>query len=178
MSPIVIIIGPPGAGKTTVAGLVGSALSQPVRDSDHDIESRVGKSVAEIFIDDGEEHFRQLEIEAIAAAVTDHDGVLSLGGGAVTSPATRGLLAGHNVVFLDVGLSAAVKRVGMNANRPLLLGNVRSTLKLLLDKRRPQYLEVARHRIDTDQLDAAEVATEVLAFVHSTPGSTTGEEKS
>lgn len=178
MSPVVIIIGPPGAGKTTVAGLVGSALGQPVRDSDHDIESNVGKSVADIFIEDGEEHFRQLEIEAIAAAVTDHDGVLALGGGAVTSPATRSLLTGHNVVFLDVGLSAAVKRVGMNANRPLLLGNVRSTLKLLLDKRRPQYLDVARHTIDTDNQSAEEVAAEVLTFLRSKSGSTTGEEKS
>lgn len=162
MTPVVILVGPPGAGKTTVAALVAQRLDLAVRDSDQDIEARTGMTIGDIFVDDGEEHFRLLETEAVAAAIDQHDGVLSLGGGAVLSAATRDQLRGHHVVFLDVGLSAAVRRVGMSASRPLLLGNVRSTLKQLMDQRRPLYREVARHTIITDDLTADEVAAEVL----------------
>lgn len=165
MSPVVVLVGPPGAGKTTVAAEISQRLGVDFRDSDLDIESREGVSVQDIFIDHGEAHFRTLEEAAVAAALADHDGVLALGGGAVMSPTTRALLAQHRVIFLDVGLPAAVSRVGMNANRPLLLGNVRSQLKGLMDQRRPLYREVARFTIATDDLDAVQVAERALALI-------------
>ena len=165
MSPVVVLVGPPGAGKTTLAETLASRLGVPFRDTDQDIESSAGTSVQDIFVDHGEAHFRALEEDAVAAALAGHDGVLALGGGAVLSPTTRAALAGHRVVFLDVGLPAAVSRVGMNANRPLLLGNVRAQMKNLMDQRRPLYAEVARFTIVTDDLDAEQVADRALALI-------------
>ncbi|MCW2831955.1 MAG: shikimate kinase, partial [Aeromicrobium sp.] len=108
MSPVVVLVGPPGAGKSTVGARIAERLGVAFRDSDTDIETGQGTSVQDIFIDHGEAHFRALEEQAVAAALTEHDGVLALGGGAVMSDATRALLEGHRVVFLDVGLAAAV----------------------------------------------------------------------
>jgi shikimate kinase len=135
------------------------------RDTDLDIEASQGTSVQDIFVDHGEAHFRELEEQAVATALAEHDGVLALGGGAVLSATTRARLAGHRVLFLDVGLAAAVSRVGMNGNRPLLLGNVRSQLKGLMDRRRPLYDEVARFTIVTDALTASAVADEAVRLI-------------
>jgi shikimate kinase len=165
LSPVVVLVGPPGAGKTTVAERLARQLGETFRDTDHDIEAGEGMSVQDIFVDHGEAHFRALEEKAVEAALNDHDGVLALGGGAVLSPATRALLQQHRVIFLDVGLAAAVSRVGMNANRPLLLGNVRAQLKGLMDQRRPLYASCARFTIVTDDLDAAQVTDQALALI-------------
>lgn len=165
MSPVVVIVGPPGAGKSTVAHDLADRLGTGFRDTDHDIEASTGTSVQDIFVDHGEAHFRELEEQAVARALVEHDGVLALGGGAVLSAATRALLAGHRVLFLDVGLAAAVQRVGMNGNRPLLLGNVRSQMKALMDRRRPLYDEVATFTVLTDSLDAAAVADRALTLI-------------
>jgi shikimate kinase len=161
----VVFVGPPGAGKTTVADEVAVRLGLAVRDTDRDIEESQGVSVQAIFIDEGEAHFRVLEEQAVITALAEHDGVLSLGGGAVLSPAIREALQGHQVIFLDVGLAAAVRRVGMNSGRPLLLGNIRTQLKNLLDQRRVLYRDVARHTIDTDQFDAAQVADRAVELL-------------
>jgi shikimate kinase len=150
-----------GAGKTTVAQLLAGLWGVGVRDTDHDVEATAGKTVAEIFVDDGEEEFRALEKVAVARALADHDGVLALGGGAVLAPDTRELLAGHDVVFLRVGLAEAVKRVGLGASRPLLLGNVRGRIKALLDERTPIYEAVARFSVDTDDRTPQDVAAEI-----------------
>lgn len=165
MSPIAVFVGPPGAGKSTVAEIVGQRLGVDVRDTDQDVEAGEGVSVQDIFIDQGEAHFRALEEKAVAAALAEHDGVVSLGGGAVLSPASRAALAGHRVIFLDVGLAAAIRRVGMNSGRPLLLGNVRTQLKNLLDQRRVLYRDVARFTIETDDLDATQVADKAIALI-------------
>jgi shikimate kinase len=161
----VVLTGPPGAGKSTVADELAVRWGVEVRDTDRDIEADQGATVQEIFIDQGEARFRVLEEQAVAAAVAEHTGVLALGGGAVLSAATRSVLAGHRVVFLDVGLSAAARRVGLGAGRPLLLGNVRSQLKSLMDARRPLYAEVAAHTVLTDDLDARQVADRVAELV-------------
>ena len=160
---MIVLIGPMGAGKTTVAGLVADHLGVAARDTDHDVEATTGRTISEIFVDDGEAAFRALERAAVAEALATHDGVLALGGGAVLDPGTRDLLAGHDVVFLRVGLSDAVKRVGLGSARPLLLGNVRGRIKTLLDERTPVYESVATIVVDTDGRGPDEVAAEIVA---------------
>ncbi len=157
VAPRLLIVGPPGAGKTTVGSLLASRWGVAFRDTDTEIERQVGKPIRDIFVDDGEAAFRTLEAAAVQAALTGHDGVVALGGGAVTNADTRTALAGHRVVFLDVGLADAAARVGLGVTRPLLLGNVRTQLKNLLDARRPLYRQVATVTVVTDGLTAAEV---------------------
>ena len=161
MTPRVVLVGPMGAGKTTVAGLLAEAWGVSVRDTDADVEALEGRSVSDIFVDSGEEHFREVEASAVATALAEHDGVLALGGGAVLRAETRERLAGVPVVFLRVGLSDAVKRVGLGVGRPLLLGNVRARIKALLDERTPVYESVATHVVDTDGRTPDEVAAAV-----------------
>jgi shikimate kinase len=161
--PRVVLVGPMGAGKTTVGTLLARTWGTTARDTDHDVEAAAGRSVSEIFVDSGEEEFRVLERRAVAEALAGHDGVLALGGGAVLDPGTRELLAGHEVVFLRVGLSDAVKRVGLGVGRPLLLGNVRGRIKALLDERTPVYESVATLVVDTDGRTPEDVAEEIVA---------------
>lgn len=163
--PLLVLVGPPGAGKSTIGRLVADRLDVAFRDTDADVESVVGKSIPDVFFDDGEEAFRELEREAVRTALQEHAGVLSLGGGAVLSEQTRTLLAGHRVVFLAVGLADATKRVGMSAARPVLALNPRAQLQLLLAERLPLYREVAAHEVTTDAKPATEVADEVLALL-------------
>jgi shikimate kinase len=161
MTAKVVLVGPMGSGKTTVGALLAEAWGVSLRDTDADVEALEGRSISDIFVDSGEDHFRDLELAAVARAVAEHDGVLALGGGAVLRPETRELLAGLPVVFLRVGLSEAVKRVGLGVGRPLLLGNVRARIKALLDERTPVYESVATHVVDTDGRTPDEVAAEV-----------------
>ncbi len=163
--PRVVLVGPMGAGKTTVGRLLAEAWGVPLRDTDADVETTTGRSVPDIFVEDGEEHFRALERNAVALALAEHAGVLSLGGGSVVDAGTREVLAGHEVVFLRVGLTDAVKRVGLGVGRPMLLGNVRSRVKALLDERTPVYESVARHVVDTDGRTPEDVAAEVDGLV-------------
>ena len=165
MRPTVVLIGPMGAGKSTVGRLVADALGVEFADTDELVEHRTGRTVAELFIDEGEAYFRELEREAVADALATHDGVLALGGGAVLDVGTRERLDGHRVVFLRVGLSDAAQRVGLGVSRPLLLGNVRGRIKQLLDERTPVYESVAGHVVDTDGLTAADVADRVRTLV-------------
>lgn len=163
--PVAVLVGTMGAGKTTVGRLLADALGVTFLDSDHAVEERAGKPVQEIFVDDGEAAFRALERAAVAAALEEHDGVLALGGGAVLDPETRALLADHGVVFLRVGLADAVKRVGLGAGRPLLLGNVRARVKQLLDERTPVYEGLARITVDTDGRSPQDVAAEIASRI-------------
>ncbi len=158
-----VLVGAPGAGKTTVGLVLADRLGVAFADVDAVIVDRVGKPVAEIFADDGEAAFRALE-ELVTAELLGpgETGVLALGGGAVLSPVTRAALRGRRVVWLRIGLGAAVKRVGMDTARPLLLGNVRGRLLGLLNERAPLYAEVATEVVDTDALDAAAVADRIL----------------
>jgi shikimate kinase len=164
-APVAVVVGPPGAGKTTIGQAVAALLGVDFTDTDHLIEQRAGKPIPEIFIDDGEPAFRALEREVIAEALTRYDGVLALGGGAVLDEGTRAALREHTVVFLSVELSDAVKRVGLGAGRPLLNLNPRATLKYLLEQRRPLYASVATHTVATDARDPEEIAVELAALL-------------
>lgn len=162
-APRVVLVGPPGAGKTTVGRLVAERLGVGFRDTDADVEARAGTTVAEVFLDRGEDAFRAMEREAVSAALAAHDGVLAVGGGAVLDAGTRAALAGHRVVFLDVSLADAAARVGFNRDRPLLLGNPRGQLQRLLAERRPLYEEVADDVVGTDGRPPEDVAADVVA---------------
>ncbi|WP_370287983.1 shikimate kinase [Nocardioides sp.] len=165
VGPRVVLVGPMGAGKTTVGRLVAEQLGVAFADTDVLVEEAAGRTVSDLFVEEGEAHFRRLERATVEAALAEHRGVLSLGGGAVLDPATQADLAPHLVVFLRVGLTDAVKRVGLGTGRPLLLGNVRARVKQLLDERAPVYEGVARVVVDTDDRTPAEVAAEVLTAV-------------
>ncbi|MFG2136659.1 shikimate kinase [Streptomyces sp. NPDC048650] len=161
-SPAVVLIGPPGAGKSTVGALLAERLGVRYRDTDADIVATAGRPIAEIFIDQGEPHFRELEREAVRDALEGHAGVLSLGGGAILDDSTRKLLTGLPVIFLDVQLADAVKRVGLDAPRPLLAVNPRKQWRELMDRRRPLYTEVARAVIDTGECTPEDVVEAIL----------------
>ena len=163
--PRAVLVGPMGAGKTTVGRILAEQWGTGLRDTDHDIEAAQGRSISDIFVEDGEARFRELERDAVRAALAAHPGVLALGGGAVLDPGTRAALAGHRVVFLQVGLADAVKRVGLGTARPLLLGSVRAQVKKLLDERLPVYRAVATVTVPTDGKSAEAVAEEVRAAV-------------
>ena len=165
MAPRAIFVGAPGAGKSTVGRRVAERLGIPFADSDALIEKRAGKSVADIFIDDGEGEFRRLEREEVARALEDFDGVLSLGGGAILDPQTRSALLDQRVVWLQVDLSHATSRVGMNSARPLLLGNVRGTMLAMLEQRTPLYAEVASDIVDTNGRGIKDVVGQVVALL-------------
>ncbi|MGI5501072.1 shikimate kinase [Lentzea sp. CA-135723] len=163
MSPRFVVVGPPGAGKTTVSELLAARLGVPFRDVDADIVALAGKPISDIFLDDGEPAFRALEEEAVAKALVEHEGVLALGGGAVLSATTRERLREHTVVFLNVGMAEGVRRTGLASNRPLLTGvNPRATFKALLDGRLPLYREVATIEVLTDALDPGQVTDAVI----------------
>ena len=169
MRPVLVLVGAPGAGKTTVGRKVAGRLGVDFRDTDSDIAELAGKRISDIFVDDGEAHFRQLEREAVALALREHDGVLSLGGGAVLADQTRALLRDHHVVLLEVSLSDAASRVGLNRDRPVLALNPRAQLKLLLQERQPLYREVATASVETTGCTVGQVVEQVLATLEGRP---------
>lgn len=158
MGPRAVVVGPPGAGKTTVGRALAERWDVDFRDTDADVEREAGKAISEIFTHDGEQAFREFEERAVERALSEHGGVLALGGGAVVSERTRKLLAGHPVLYLSVGLAEGAHRTGLSQARPLLTGvNPRATFKALLDARTPLYREVASLELDTDGVEPAEL---------------------
>ncbi|GAA4153095.1 shikimate kinase [Actinomadura keratinilytica] len=160
--PKAVLIGPPGSGKSTVGAALAERLGVALRDTDADIEAAAGRPISEIFIDDGEERFREMERAAVRTALAEHDGVLALGGGAVLAAETQELLAGHTVVYLKVGLSEAVKRVGLATARPLLVLNPRSQLRRLLNERLPIYERLGTLHVDTEGRTPEEIAEQIV----------------
>jgi shikimate kinase len=162
--PVLVLVGPPGSGKSTVGKVMARRLGVAFTDADALVEERAGKAISDIFTQDGEPAFRALEREVVAEALGRDCGVLALGGGAVLAPETRQALRGHRVVALTVSLADGMRRTGMSTARPLLAGvNPRATFKALLDARAPLYAEVATVTVDTAKRSANQVATAVLA---------------
>jgi shikimate kinase len=161
MAPRVVLVGPPGAGKTTVGRALARRWQVSFRDTDTDVEDSAKATVAEIFIEQGEEHFRALERQAVAGALSEHEGVLALGSGAILDEGTRVALHDHPVVFLDLQLADATRRAGFNRDRPARLGNPRAQLHKLLEQRRPLYQSVATLTVSTSGKTPDRVADEI-----------------
>jgi shikimate kinase len=173
--PVAILIGPPGAGKTTVGRLLAGLLEAEFLDTDDVVEEAAGKPVSDIFISDGEAVFRGLEREAVARTVASHRGILALGGGAVMDPGARQLLAGQRVVYLETGFAAAAHRTGLDAPRPLLIGNPRTRMRELLAERLPVYEGLAWVTVSTDDRAPQEIADEIAATITARLAAETGE---
>lgn len=158
----VVLVGPPGSGKTTVGRVLARLLGVELRDTDQAIEVQQGQSISDIFMDAGEQRFRDLERAEVASSLASHTGVLSLGGGAVMDPVTSAALAGHTVVFLEVGIADAAKRVGFDQSRPLLALNPRAQWIRMMDVRRPTYERLATFSVQTAGRTPEEVAAEIV----------------
>jgi shikimate kinase len=162
MSPLIVLVGPMGVGKSTVGQLLAERLGAGYRDTDDDIVAAQGRTIAEIFVEEGEPAFRAIEKQVVREALAGHDGVLALGGGAVLDPDTRALLAGQRVVYLSMDVEEAVKRTGLNAARPLLAINPRKQWRELMEARRHLYEEVATAVVTTDGRTPEEVTRAAL----------------
>ena len=163
--PAAVVVGPPGSGKTVTGRALAALLEVPFHDTDEAIVAASGRSIADIFVEDGEAAFRELERVEVARALAEERGVVALGGGAPVQPGAAELLEGHTVVFLDVGIADASKRIGFDQSRPLLAVNPRSSWVAMMNVRRPLYEAVATLRADTAGRTPEEVAAEVAALL-------------
>lgn len=163
MSPVAVLVGPPGAGKSTIGRRLARALDVDVFDTDVAIEEETGRTIPDIFAKDGEPVFRALEEDMVRRALLEQDGIVSLGGGAILSAATRARLVGHTVVYLEISISEGLKRTGTNDSRPLLNGgDPRQKYRDLMRRRRPLYREVSTIRVRTDSRSPARVVQQIL----------------
>jgi shikimate kinase len=156
----IVLIGPPGAGKSSIGKSLAKELSLPFIDSDTEIEKSSGKKISEIFVDDGEPHFRVLEVEKVKQLLQDFEGIVSLGGGAPINTEISQILesASYPVIFIDVSIAQAAIRIGFNKDRPLLLINPRQQWMNLMSVRRPVYEKLASDTVSSDSKKPHEVA--------------------
>jgi shikimate kinase len=169
MAPKAVLVGLPGSGKSTIGRRLSKALGVSLLDSDAVIELQTGRTIADIFATDGEQEFRRIEEAVVREALETHDGVLSLGGGAVTSPGVCAALAGHTVVYLEINAVEGVRRTGGGAVRPLLAGGDRSEkFRALMAKRIPLYRRVATIRVDTNRRNPGAVVRYIVSRLDET----------
>jgi shikimate kinase len=163
MAPKAVLIGLPGSGKSTIGRRLAKSLGTSLLDTDAAIEETTGRTIADIFATDGEREFRRIEEDVIRSALQSHDGVLSLGGGAVTTPGVRDALAGHAVVYLEISAAEGVRRTGGTTVRPLLAGGDRSEkFKALMAERVPLYRRVATMRVNTNHRNPGAVVRHIV----------------
>jgi len=169
--PLVVLIGPPGAGKSSVGPLVAARLGVEFRDTDADVGAAAGKPVSDIFIENGEDAFRELERAAVASALATgselraRGGVLALGSGAVLDDGVQQLLAGLPVVYLSASFPTLARRIGLDRARVVIPGNPRGRLRAMLDSRTLLYQRLAAVTVPTDDLEPDELAAEIAAAV-------------
>ncbi|GAB3020223.1 shikimate kinase [Mycobacterium bourgelatii] len=170
MAPKAVLVGLPGSGKSTIGRRLAKALGVAMLDTDAAIEQQTGRTIPEIFATDGESEFRRIEEEVVKAALENHDGVLSLGGGAVTSPGVCAALAGHTVVYLEISASEGVRRTGGSTVRPLLAGPDRDEkYRALMAQRIPLYRRVATIRVDTNRRNPGAVVRYIMSRLPASP---------
>lgn len=170
MAPKAVLIGLPGSGKSTIGRRLAKALNLTMLDTDAAIEETTGRTIADIFATDGEAEFRRIEEEVIRSALASHDGVLSLGGGAVTTPGVRAALAGHTVVYLEISAAEGVRRTGGSTVRPLLAGPDRAEkYRALVSERVPLYRRVATMRINTNRRNPGAVVRTIVTRLENPP---------
>jgi len=159
-----VLIGAPGAGKSTVGKALSEKLNREFLDTDALIQDSTGKTITDIFVVDGEEAFRAIELKVLADVLKSENTVISLGGGAPISEQAQKLITDSQslVIFLDVSLATAAPRVGFNRDRPLLLGNPRAQWQALSDKRRPIYERLADVVIKVDEMDVDAIVTAIV----------------
>lgn len=163
MGPKAVLIGLPGSGKSTIGRRLAKALNLTMLDTDTAIEETTGRTIADIFATGGETEFRRIEEQVIRSALETHDGVLSLGGGAVTTPGVRAALAGHTVVYLEINAAEGVRRTGGSTVRPLLAGPDRAEkYRALMSERVPLYRRVATMRINTNRRNPGAVVRTIV----------------
>ncbi len=174
MAPKAVLVGLPGSGKSTIGRRLAKALGVALLDTDAAIEQQTGRRIADIFATDGEQGFRRIEEGVVRDALAHHDGVVSLGGGAVTSPGVREALAGHTVVYLEISAGEGVRRTGGNTVRPLLAGGDEaekySKYKALMAQRVPLYRRVATIRVDTNRRNPGAVVRHILSRLQEPAG--------
>lgn len=164
MAPKAVLIGLPGSGKSTIGRRLAKAMGLTMLDTDAAIEEKTGRTIAEIFTGDGEQEFRRIEEEVIREALATHDGILSLGGGAVTTPGVREALAGHAVVFLEITAAEGIRRTGGNSSRPLLAGpDHAEKYRKLVNDRVPLYRRVATIRVNTNRRNPGAVVRYIIS---------------
>lgn len=166
-SPRVVLIGPMGVGKSTVGRLLAERLGLPFLDGDDVVVEREGRAISDIFIDEGEAYFRAVERRVTLELLAGFDGVLALGGGAPVQEAIGVALEGAPVLFLDVGIADAAKRIGFDGSRPLLAVNPRASWVRMMNERRPVYEGLARWRVDTAGRTPEAVVDEIAGLVET-----------
>jgi shikimate kinase len=167
--PVAVLIGPPGAGKSAVGALLAARLGVGFRDTDSDVGAAAGKPVGDIFVEHGEQAFRELEREAAARALGGHGGVVALGSGAVLDEETQRLLQGLPVVYLAADFRTVARRTGLDGARVVVPGNPRGRLRAMLDERAPLYERLATVTVPTDDQDPEEVAEQIATALGDTP---------
>lgn len=165
----IVLIGPPGAGKTSIGKALSKELNMAFADSDSEIERSVNKKISDIFVDEGEDVFRKIEVDVVSKLLSQFDGVIALGGGAPINPEIQELLssAQYPVVFIDVSISQAAIRIGFNKDRPLLLINPRQQWLHLMSERRPIYEKLASVTVSSDSQKPSEVARSITERIKS-----------
>jgi shikimate kinase len=163
MAPKAVLIGLPGSGKSTIGRRLAKAMGCALIDTDAVIVERTGRSIAEIFTEDGESGFRRIEEQVVREALESHDGILSLGGGAVTTPGVRDALVGQTVIYLEITAAEGIRRTGGSTVRPLLAGPDRDEkYRKLMADRVPLYRRIATIRINTNRRNPGAVVRYIV----------------